>query len=117
LQLEKYEEGKRKESGVEPTLALVDNQDYIYYAKGAINMFALQEVIGEDKVNLALKRFIEDWNTIDGTLKTKTNTYANSKDLLGYFRDVTPDNFQHLITELFESIVDSKINQDTVLKN
>lgn len=117
LQLEKYEEGKRRESGVEPTLALVDNQDYIYYAKGAINMFALQEVIGEDKVNLALKRFIEDWNTIDGTLKTKTNTYANSKDLLGYFRDVTPDNFQHLITELFESVVDSKINQDTVLKN
>jgi aminopeptidase N len=117
LQLEKYEEGKRRESGVEPTLALVDNQDYIYYAKGAINMFALQEAIGEDQVNLALKHFLEDWNTLDGKLKTKTNNYATSKELLGYFRDVTPKHLQYIITELFESVVDSKTNQDTILKN
>jgi hypothetical protein len=117
LQLEKYEEGKRRESGVEPTLALVDNQDYIYYAKGAINMFALQEAIGEDQVNLALKHFLEDWNTLDGKLKTKTNNYATSKELLGYFRDVTPEHLQYIITEFFESVVDSNINQDTILKN
>lgn len=110
LQLEKYQEGKRRESGVEPTLALVDNQDYIYYAKGAINMFALQEAIGEDQVNKALKRFINDWNIIDGTMKIQTKRYATSKDLLGYFKDITPDNQQYIITELFESVVDSKIN-------
>jgi ABC-2 type transport system permease protein len=110
LQLEKYEEGKRRESGVEPTLALVENQDYIYYAKGAINMFALQEAIGEDQVNLALKRFLEDWNTLNGKLKTKTSNYATSKELLGYFRDVTPSNQQHIITELFESVSELKIN-------
>ena len=117
LQKDKYLEGKRREGGVEPTLALVDNQDYIYYAKGAINMFALQEAIGEDQVNLALNNFIEDWNTLDGKLKTKTNNYATSKELLGYFRDVTPEHLQYIITELFESVVDSKINQDTILKN
>jgi ABC-2 type transport system permease protein len=110
LQLKKYEEGKRRASGVEPTLALVDNQDYIYYAKGALNMFALQEAIGEDQVNLALKNFIEDWNTLDGKLKNKTNNYPTSKELLGYFRDVTPEHLQYSITELFESVVDSKIN-------
>jgi aminopeptidase N len=106
LQLEKYEEGKRRESGVEPSLALVENQDYIYYAKGAINMFALQEAIGEDQVNLALNNFIDDWNIIDGKLKTKTNNYVTSKELLGYFRDVTPEHLQYMITELFESVVE-----------
>jgi hypothetical protein len=110
LQLEKYEEGKRRESGVEPTLALVENQDYIYYAKGAINMYKLQEIIGEDKVNLTLKQFLEDWNTIDGKLKIKTGKYAASKDLLGCFREITPDNQQYIITELFESVAELKIN-------
>jgi aminopeptidase N len=110
LQLEKYEEGKRRESGVEPTLALVENQDYIYYAKGAINMYKLQEIIGEDNVNLTLKQFLEDWNTIDGKLKIKTGKYAASKDLLGCFREITPDNQQYIITELFESVAELKIN-------
>jgi hypothetical protein len=110
LQLEKYEEGKRRASGVEPALALVDNQDYIYYAKGALNMFALQEAIGEDQVNLALNNFIEDWNTLDGRLKTKTNNYPTSKELLGYFRDVTPKHLQYSITTLFESVAELKTN-------
>ena len=110
MQIEKYEEGKRRESGEETTLALVDNQDYIYYAKGAINMFALQDAIGEDQVNLALKRFIDDWNIIDGKLKTKTNNYATSKDLLGYFKDITPEHQQYIITELFETLAELKIN-------
>jgi ABC-2 type transport system permease protein len=103
-QKDRYLEGKRRESGKEPSLALVENQDYIYYAKGAINMYEFQKQIGEDSVNLALKRFINDWNTIDGILKTRTNRYATSKELLGYFREVTPSNQQHIITYLFESV-------------
>ena len=101
---------RSREGLQEPSLALVESQDYIYYAKGAINMYTLQETIGEDKVNLALKRFLKDWNTIDGALNTHTNRYATSKDLLGYFREVTPDHLQYIITDLFESVVDLKIN-------
>ena len=104
LQKDKYSEGRLKETSDEPSLALVENQDYIYYAKGAISMYTLQECIGEENVNLALRRFINDWNTIDGKLKTKTNGYATSKDLLTYFREVTPDHLQPMITELFESV-------------
>ena len=111
IQKDRYIEGQRNEGKQEPSLVMVGNQDYIYYAKGAINMYALQKAIGEDQVNLALKNFIEDWNTLDGKLKTKTNNYATSKDLLGYFRDVTPEHLQYIITELFES-VDSKISFD-----
>ncbi len=104
LQEERYAEGKRRDGGQEPTLAFVENQEYIYYAKGAINMYALQQQIGEDRVNLALKRFINDWNTIDGKLKITTDRYATTEDLLGYFRDVTPNSLQHIIKNLFESV-------------
>jgi ABC-2 type transport system permease protein len=110
LQKDKYLEGQRREGGQEPSLALVENQDYIYYAKGAMNMYEFQEIIGEDKVNLALKQFLEDWNSIDGALKTRTNRYATSKELLGYFREVTPSHQQHIITALFESVGELKIN-------
>ena len=104
LQVDKYKEGKRRESQQEPSLALVENQDYIYYAKGALNMYEFQNQIGESKVNLALKRFIKDWNTIDGKLKIKTDRYATTNDLLGYFKEVTPEELQPIIYELFETI-------------
>lgn len=110
LQKDKYKEGKQRESRKEPSLALVENQDYIYYAKGAINMYELQKKIGEENVNLALKRFLEDWNTSDGKLKTETKRYATSKDLLNYFKEVIPVNKQHIIVDLFESLGESKIN-------
>lgn len=105
IQKDKYLEGQRREGGQEPSLALVENQDYIYYAKGAINMYEFQKQIGEYQVNLAIKRFINDWNTIDGKLKMKTDRYPTTKDLLGYFRDVAPSHQKHIITDLFESVV------------
>ena len=91
------------------SLALVENQDYIYYAKGAINMYELQNQIGESNVNLALKRFIKDWNTHDGKIKVTTNRYATTKDLLNYFRDVTPDSLQYVVDDLFEKVTSMKI--------
>ena len=105
LQKDKYKEGKQRESRKEPSLTLVENQDYIYYAKGAINMYKLQKVIGEENVNKALKHFLKDWNTASGKLKINTDRYATSKDLLGYFREVTPKEKQYLITDLFEKVL------------
>lgn len=104
VQKEDYKDGKNRESVNEPSLALVENQDYVYYAKGAINMYKFQKAIGEKQVNKALKRFLEDWNTIDGKLKINTNRYATSKDLLKYFREVTPAAHQQLIIDLFEKV-------------
>ncbi|MFT4847539.1 MAG: ABC-2 type transport system permease protein [Sediminicola sp.] len=110
LQKDKYLEGQRRNGEEEPSLSLVENQGYIYYAKGAINMYEFQKQIGEGRVNLAIKRFISDWNTIDGKLKLNTDSYATTEDLLGYFREITPDNQQYIITELFESVAELKIN-------
>ncbi|MGB0890777.1 MAG: M1 family aminopeptidase [Flavobacteriaceae bacterium] len=101
LQQEEYKR-KRKKVTKETTLSLVEEQDFVYYNKGAIAMYKLQKLIGEDKVNLALRRFIKDWNTKDGYLKKETKRYPTSKDVLKYFRDVTSKDSQQIIHDLFE---------------
>ena len=102
LQKEIYDT-KRKKATHEPSLALVENQDFIYYHKGAIAMCQLQELIGEEQVNRALRQFINDWRSYTGALKVKTNRYATAKELLAYFKAVTPIAKQQQLTVLFES--------------
>lgn len=97
-----YEE-KRKRAMAEPSLALVGNEDFVYYYKGAIAMYKLQELIGEHNVNRAFKDFIEDWHSFTGEKRRKTNRYPTSYDLLEYFRAVTPADQQYLIEDLFET--------------
>ncbi|WP_394971912.1 M1 family aminopeptidase [uncultured Croceitalea sp.] len=105
IQKEDYKEGKDKEVVNEPPLTMVENQEYIYYAKGAINMYQFQKAIGEENVNIALRRFLEDWNTTNGKLKMTTNRYATTQDLIGYFKEVTPDSLQYLAADLFEDVI------------
>ncbi|NJB69911.1 hypothetical protein GGR42_000373 [Saonia flava] len=104
-QKEVYKKGKDREAINEPSLSMVENQDYIYYAKGAINMYEFQKAIGEENVNKAIRSFLEDWNTTNGKLKMTTDRYATSQDLLGYFREVTPEHLQYLVTDLFEKVI------------
>jgi aminopeptidase N len=106
LQLDKYNTDRVRATTPEPPLALVESQDYIYYNKGASAMYALQKAIGEENVNLALRRFISDWTTANGQLKKETKRYATTKDLLDYFREVTPSSMQHIISDLFETVED-----------
>ncbi len=109
LQEEKYKNGQRRAHLKEPSLALVENQEHIYYAKGAIAMYNLQKLIGEDKVNKAIHNFISDWNSIDGKLKMDSDRYATSKDLVQYFRAETVTDLQDNITALFEIAGELKI--------
>ncbi|MBW1298988.1 ABC transporter permease/M1 family aminopeptidase [Aquimarina litoralis] len=102
LQEELYDQ-KRRRAISEPSLKLVANEDFVYYHKGAIAMYKLQQEIGEEQVNLALERFIKDWRSYKGVLKTKTDRYSTSNDLLEYFKEVTPKNKQYILTELFET--------------
>ena len=102
LQQEIYDKERRKATS-EPSLALVENDDYVHYHKGVISMYNLQQIIGEEQVNRALRRFISDWRSYQGEIKAKTRRYATSKDLLDYFRAETPDDLKHVIHDLFET--------------
>ena len=108
-QLKEYCKGRSKATRGEKPLALVAGEPYIHYNKGALNLYAFQDFISEEKVNLALRRFVKDWNAFGGSLQQ--DRYATAEDLLTYFRAVTPDTLQYLIADLFETITifDNKV--------
>ncbi|MEL6841734.1 MAG: M1 family aminopeptidase, partial [Bacteroidota bacterium] len=97
-ELDRYLGGRAGETKKENPLIEVQGQTYIHYRKGALAMYALQDYIGEDSVNAALRRFNQDW------AYKKQGRYPNTEDLLRYFRAVTPDSMKYLITDMFETI-------------
>lgn len=99
-ELNRYLRGRTTEQKKELPLVLAENQQYIHYGKGANIMYALQDFIGEDSVNAALSRLVNDWGSIE-----QNGRYATTNDLMGYLRDVTPDSLQNLLTDMFEKIV------------
>lgn len=100
LQREQYREAALKLKKEEPPLALVENESHIYYNKGALNMYELQERIGEENINRALKNFLEDWRSFNNP--RKPHRYSTTRDLIPYFREVTPDSLQYVVTDLLE---------------
>ncbi len=96
-EMDMYLRGRAGEQEKEQPLELVESQGYIHYRKGAVVMFALQDYIGEDKVNQALQQCIKDWAYKDAP-------YITSGDLLDYFKAVTPDSLQYIIKDMFETI-------------
>jgi hypothetical protein len=101
-ELDRYLSGRSSERKKEQPLNLVEGQGYIHYQKGSLVMFALQDYIGEEKVNLALKNFLKDWQYPGPDSKNKR--YPTSNDLLGYFKAQTPDSLKNIITDMFETI-------------
>ena len=99
---EVYLQAKKRYHKQEVPLELVEKQDYIFNAKGILAMYALQNYIGEEKVNFALKRFIRDWKNSDGKLKSKTPNYPTTKELLAYFIEASPVSLRHKVYPLFE---------------
>ena len=98
FELDQYLRGRAQERNEENSLYKVDpNQGYIHYNKGAMVMYALQDYIGEDKVNEAIREFLK-------TYAFKGPPYPTSLDLEGYFRKVTPPEYQYLFEDLFQNI-------------
>jgi len=104
LQQELYEKGQQKSKTDEVPLHLVENEAYIYYNKGAIVMYNLQKLIGEDRVNLALRLFIQDWNSQNGKIKSTTDRYATSEDLIGYIVEVASESKKTEILKMLKGL-------------
>jgi hypothetical protein len=65
------------------------------YRKGVFAMHALREYVGQDQVDLALRRLLEAHVKPEQPL-------ATSRDLLHELQQVTPDSLQYLLGDLFE---------------
>jgi aminopeptidase N len=98
FELDQYLRGRAQERNEEQPLYKVDpNQGYIHYNKGAMVMYALQDYIGEDKVNQAIREFLKAY-------AFKGPPYPTSLDLESYFRQVTPPEYQYLFDDMFQNI-------------
>ncbi len=92
-----YLRGRGGERGVEPPLALVDRQDYVYYHRGALAMYALRDAMGEARLNQALKRYL-------ARAASGEPPYATTAELLEEIRPAVPAESDHLVEDLFEKI-------------
>ena len=98
-ELDSYLRNRGGETIEEEPLDRVEDQGYIHYRKGSLVMYRLKEVIGEDKVNAALREFLKQY-------AFKGPPYPRSIDLIALFRqEAGPDPIkQQLITDLFDKI-------------
>jgi ABC-type transport system involved in multi-copper enzyme maturation permease subunit len=96
-EMNNYLSGRGREYEGEMPLAKCEHQNYIHYAKASVVMYYFKEMIGEDKVNLALNNLIKKF-------AYKEPPYATTVDVLAEFRAVTPADKQYLIADLFEKI-------------
>jgi len=98
FELDRYLRGRAQERNEELPLYRVDsNQGYIHYNKGALVMYAIQDYVGEDKVNQALAAFVKRF-AFQGP------PYPVSTDLIGYLKQVTPAEYQYLYDDLWQNI-------------
>jgi len=112
FELDHYLVGRVTERKKELPLAQNENQMYIHYQKGSLAMYALQDFIGEDRVNRALKKYLE-------AVKFKGPPYTTAGELVQYLRDETPEEYKYLIDDLFETITlyDNRATSATMKKN
>jgi hypothetical protein len=93
----RYLGGRRSETQKEVPLYQVENQGYVHYGKGAVILYALQDYIGEEKVNTALKGFLEEY-------RYAPPPYPNSNDFMRYLEPQVPDSLKYLIDDWFKTI-------------
>jgi len=96
-ELDLYLRGRTGDTGAEPPLARAGRQSYLYYRKGAIVMYALKDLIGEEPVNQALRNLIRDHGGPEGRPTTA--------HLLQQIRAVAPPEHHALIDEWFQDVV------------
>lgn len=96
FQMDRYLRGRANFSHEVPLLD-VEDQPYIAYRKGAIAMYRLRLALGEERVDTALRRYLEKY-------RDAGPPYPTSRDLYAELRAVTPDSLQYLLTDLFETV-------------
>jgi ABC-type transport system involved in multi-copper enzyme maturation permease subunit len=88
----------RSQQSIEELPVIRTEEPDIAYSKGALAMYALQDLIGVDKVNLALRHLVDKFGN-------GLPPFSTTRDLVAELRAVAGDEHQKLITDLFEKIV------------
>ena len=81
----------------EKPLMYNDGQGYIRYQKGSLVFYALSDYLGEEKLNNALKKYVEK-------VKFQEAPYTTSLEMVNNIKDVTPDSLRYVIKDMFETV-------------
>ena len=96
-ELDIYLRGRTEEVHEERSLARTVGQQHIHYNKGSVVMLALHDLLGEVRLNKALRNFIDDY-------RFRTDVYPTTLDFIAYLKADTTAQEQAFIEDQFNSI-------------
>ena len=97
-ELDGYLRGRANESKFEKTLMNNDNQTYVWYNKGALVLYGLQDLIGEKNLNTGFKAYMEA-----ARFRPKA-PFTTTLEWYDYMKSVTPDSLQYYLEDSFKKI-------------
>jgi ABC-2 type transport system permease protein len=80
-----------------PLIKVEPSQGYIHYRKGSVVMYQLKEMIGEERVNAALKNLVSKFGY-------QGPPYPTAVDLVDALKAETPAELQGIYRDLFEQV-------------
>lgn len=96
--IDHYLRGRARETRKEVPLALTNfGSRYINYKKSMVVMNALQDYIGENNLNAAIRKFVKD-------TAFREPPFPTSMEFLEYLKEVTPDHLKYIYTDMFETV-------------
>jgi hypothetical protein len=107
-ELDRYLIGRSTERKRELPIELNENQPYIHYNKGSLVMYALGDYIGEERMNRAIRGFLD-------AEKFRGPPYPTSLELVDSLRAATPDSLKYIIKDLFETITLYELKADSAI--
>jgi aminopeptidase N len=96
-ELDAYLRNRGSEVVEELPLVRVENQGYVHYRKGTLVMYWLKESVGQQVVDRALRRLLQNY-------AFKSAPYPASSEFVAYLREEAGPQSDALISDLFERI-------------
>jgi len=96
--LDRYLRGRANEDKFEETLLDNDTRSYVWYDKGSLVLYALQDLIGEERLNGAFKTYVQQAAFRDRP------PFTTSYEWYDHIKAVTPDSLRYFLTDNFEKI-------------
>lgn len=96
-ELDMYLAGRAAEKVAEEPLGKVENQPYIHYRKGSLVFYALQDYVGEDRLDAFLKQFLIDYGY-------QQPPYTTSKEFVDALGKALGPQWQPMLDDFFWKI-------------
>ena len=104
--MDTYLRNRSRQKQAEVPLAELTHQPHLHYNKGLVVMAALADYIGEEVLNDALKRFLEEFSVAEAP-------YPRVQDLFRHLEDAIPVAYRYLIEDFFKTVTFTDNQIDT----